>query len=193
MVSASLEKLFCMSAASCRSPHPQPFSTPCREKASWALSFHLCRPPPAPLQNEGHSECRSSLHPAQLFLLQGHVLFSAVRVGPTTTAPQPSADRGASCLFRTVAASIYPHHPSPPSGMEFPPALPSSIVCVSRSYPICRVKELTKSFFYPCKLISATCNHLQWIWHCSLSIHLHELLLTSLKGQESNFSACRIC
>lgn len=75
MISSSLEKLFYMSAASCWSPHPQPFSTPCREKASWALSFHLCQPPPAPLLNEGHFKHRFSLHSSQLLLLQGHALL----------------------------------------------------------------------------------------------------------------------
>lgn len=59
---------------------------PRREKASWALSFHLCQPPPAPLQNEGHFKRRSSLHSSQLLLLQGHALFSAVCVQPT---PRP--------------------------------------------------------------------------------------------------------
>uniref|UniRef100_A0ABI0NT96 Septin 3 n=1 Tax=Bos taurus TaxID=9913 RepID=A0ABI0NT96_BOVIN len=135
---------------STRAGHPLPH---CRMKA-----IPSAAPPSIPLSS---SCCRATCSLALCF-------------GPTTTAPQPSADGGASCLFRTVAASIYPHHPSPPSGMEFPPALPPSIVCVSRSYPIHRVKELTKSFFYPCEPISATCNHLQGIWRCSLSIHLHE-------------------
>ncbi|KAF7460022.1 Hypothetical predicted protein [Marmota monax] len=34
----------------------------CREKVSWALSFHLCQPPPAPLLNEGHFKRCFSLH-----------------------------------------------------------------------------------------------------------------------------------
>lgn len=59
-------------------PHPQPFSTPCREKASWALSFHPCQPPPAPLLNEGHFKRCFSLHSSQLLLLRGHDLLRAV-------------------------------------------------------------------------------------------------------------------
>ncbi|KAL4681240.1 hypothetical protein H8959_006717 [Pygathrix nigripes] len=64
--------------------HSQP---PCREKASWALSFHLCQPPPAPLLNEVHFKRCFSLHSSQLLLLQGQALFSAVLVQLTTTAP----------------------------------------------------------------------------------------------------------
>nr|XP_045220189.1 neuronal-specific septin-3 isoform X2 [Macaca fascicularis] len=58
-----------------------------REKASWALSFHLCQPPPAPLLNEVHFKRCFSLHSSQLLLLQGQALFSAVLVQLTTTAP----------------------------------------------------------------------------------------------------------
>lgn len=125
MISASLEKLFCMSAVQLPVSTPSTvLNPPCREKASWALSFHPCQPPPAPLPNEGHSKRRSSLHSSQLFLLQGHALFSAVRVGPTTTAPlSPQQMGGVSCLFRTVAASIYPHHPSPPSWNGVPASI----------------------------------------------------------------------
>lgn len=136
---------------------------PCREKASWALSFHPCQPPPAPLLNEGHFKRCFSLHSSQLLLLQGCALFRAVLAQPTTTTAPLSSQEvgGAICLFRTVASSLYPNRPPPPSGMEFSPARPSSIVCVSRSQPICRGKELIKSSFCPCKPIPATCNHLQ--------------------------------
>lgn len=56
-----------VSVASCWSLHPINRSQlPCREKASWALSFHLCQPPPAPLLNEGHFKRCFSLHSSQL-------------------------------------------------------------------------------------------------------------------------------
>lgn len=42
-------------------------NSPCREKASWALSFHLCQPPPAPLLNEGHFKCCFSLIPPSCY------------------------------------------------------------------------------------------------------------------------------
>lgn len=71
---------------------------PCREKASWALSFHPCQPPPAPLLNEGHSKCCFSLHPSQLLLLRGRGLFSAVLAQPTTTAPLSSQQVGGAKL-----------------------------------------------------------------------------------------------
>lgn len=108
-------------------PHPQPFSTPCREKASWALSFHLCQPPPAPLLTEGHFKRCFSLHSSQLLLLHG--LFRAVFVQLTSTGPLgPQQVGGASCLFRTVA-SIYPNAPLLPvewsSRQHCPP--PSSV------------------------------------------------------------------
>lgn len=103
MILASLEKLSHVSAASCWSPHPQPFSPPPprREKASWALSFRPCRPPPAPLLNEGHFKCCFSLHPSQLVLLQGRGLFRSMLAQPTTTAP-PQLSAG----WRGQAASL---------------------------------------------------------------------------------------
>lgn len=108
-------------------PHPQPFSTPCREKASWALSFHLCQPPPAPLLNEGHCKRCFSLPSSQRSLLQGLDLLRAVCPAlPPLSGPQQVG--GASC-FRTVAFSIYPNTPLLPversSRQHCPP--PSSV------------------------------------------------------------------
>lgn len=165
MISASLEKLFYMSGVHTLN-RSQP---PCREKASWALSFHPCQPPPAPLLNEGHFKHCFSLHSSQLFLLQGHDLFRACLSSPP---PHPLSTLS---RWEGPMASLgqlpppFIKHPSFLSGMEFSPALPCS-VCVSWSQPICRVKELIKSFFCPCKPIPAICNHLQEKWHCSLSI-----------------------
>lgn len=106
-------------------------NSPCREKASWALSFHLCQPPPAPLLNEGHFKCCFSLIPSQLLWLQGHAPFSAVLVHPTSAAPlSPQQVGGASCVFRTAASSVWPNYSCPPNGMEFPPAPPCP--CVGR-------------------------------------------------------------
>lgn len=68
---------------------PSPaLNSPCREKASWALSFHPRQLPPAPLLNEVHFKRGFSLpHASQLLLLQGHAPLNAMLVQPTTTAP----------------------------------------------------------------------------------------------------------
>ncbi|KAF6121641.1 hypothetical protein HJG60_017039 [Phyllostomus discolor] len=61
----------------------------------------------------------------------------------------------------------------------------------SWSQPVCRAKELIKSFFCPRKPMPATRTHLQGKWHCSLSTCMSYFWL-SLKGQGSHFSACQI-
>lgn len=130
-------------------------------------------------------------------LLQGHAPFSAVRAPPTTTAPpSPLQVGGASCLFRTVASSIDPNHPPLPvewSSREREHCPPPSSVSAGPSPSLGQKNSprASSALADPYQLLVT--NHLQGKWPCSLSIHLHELLLAPLEGQESNFSACQIC
>lgn len=128
MISASLEKLFCMSAVSCRSPHPQPFSTP-----------------PAGRRPPGHCPSTRASHPLP------HCRMKAI-----SSAAPPSIPLSSSCCraMRSLVLCVSGPPPQPlsalsrwegpaaslgqlllpfihttpllPVGMEFPPALPSS-------------------------------------------------------------------
>lgn len=94
----------------CRLPVSTPstvLNSPCREKASWALSFHLCRPPPAPLLNEGHFKCCFSLIPPSCYCCRATPLL-VLRLSNPPAQPllSPQQVGGASCGFRTVASCL---------------------------------------------------------------------------------------
>lgn len=137
---------FDVTAASCWSAHPHPFSPlPCREKASWALSFHPCQPPPAPLLNEGHFK-----------LLLPPFLSAVIAAGPGPLVPCCSATL---CGWEGPTAP-QPNHPScPEEQSSHQPALPCPtppILYGNQPQPIHRDKKLTESCLCPCQPIPAT-------------------------------------
>lgn len=153
-------------------------NSPCREKASWALSFHLCQPPPAPLLNEGHFKCCFSLIPPSCYCCR-----ATPPLVPCLSSP-PAQPLSALGQWEGLAASLgqllppfSQTTPLLPHGMEFPPAPPCSTIYVQQPQPLCRQEELTESFSCPCKRTPATGNCLQGNRHCSLAIHLHEYFL----------------
>lgn len=111
-------------------------NSPCREKASWALSFHLCQPPPAPLLNEGHFKCCFSLIPPSCYCCRATPLLV-----PRLSSP-PAQPLSALSRWEGLAASLGQMLPlfselllsSQWNGVP-PPAPPRSIICVRSPRP----------------------------------------------------------
>lgn len=112
-------------------------NSPCREKVSWALSFHLCQPPPAPLLNEGHFKYCFSLIPPSWYCCRATPLLVLCLSSP------PAQPLSALTRWEGLAASLgqllplfsqttpllpmewssSQHHPAPSSVSAAPPPL----------------------------------------------------------------------